>query len=425
MSEHVNTGAQLFNTIRAYASEAYQDRIPESTAENIQEVGKAILNYEPAANEFVNSLINRIYMVIIDHVMATNVLAPFKKGMMEMGQTIEQVHIDLIKAQVYDPRDAQDTLFKRYLPNAYTIFHQVNSELMYPISISNEQLRKAFISYNSFDSFLSGLIDTLYTSAVQDEYLQMKELIATYGKQGLFQTVTIPAIIDKDSAEEAMVMIKAMSDSMTFLKTNYNSAGVWTSTPKKDQYLIVTPEINARLDVSVLAKAFNMEKAEFTGHIIVVDDYNGIEKDGFVCFLVDRKWMQVYDYLRTMKEAYNGKGMYWNYFYHVWMIYSVSRFANAIAFISGTPTVTSVTVEPSTTTLSKGGSVQLDVTVAGTNNATSKCTYTISGNTDNETIVTPLGKVVIGSKEEGPTITVTATSVVDSSKKGTCTITIS
>lgn len=425
MSETVNTGATLFNTIRANASDTYQSRIPEATQNNLLEVGTAILNYQATANEFVDALVNRIYLVIINHKMAWNPLSPLKKGAMALGQSIEQIHIDLIKAQIYDPVDAQNTLFKRYLPNAYTIFHEVDSQLMYPLSISNEQLRKAFVSYDTFDSFLAGLVNSMYSSAIQDEYIQTKQLIANYGTSGYFQTITIPQVVDKDSAEEAMVQIKAASDSLTFLSQNYNSAGVWTRTDKSDQYLLVTPLLNARLDVSVLAKAFNMDKAEFTGHIIVLDDFNGLESSGFACFLVDREFIQVYDYLRTFKEAYNGKGMYWNYFYHVWMIYSVSRFANAIAFITATPTVTSVTVTPSATTLSAGGTVQLEVSVVGTNNATNKCTYSLTGNTDDNTIVTPLGKVILGPNEAGPTITVTATSVVDSTKSGTCTITVS
>ena len=53
-------GVKLLNTIRANSSAVYQDRIPEATAENIHDVGDAILSFEAQANEFVNALINRI-----------------------------------------------------------------------------------------------------------------------------------------------------------------------------------------------------------------------------------------------------------------------------------------------------------------------------------------------------------------------------
>lgn len=415
----------MLNTIRANSSPSFKERIPEATATNLAEYGAGILEYEAEGNEFISALVNRIGLVILNTRIAHNPLAPLKKGMLGIGKTVEQVHIDLIKAQVYDPRDAENTLFKRNIPDVYTIFHTVNSENFYPLSISNEELRKAFVSYDALDKFVSGLIEQLYSSATQDEFLMMKELINDYGTKGYFQPITVPEIVDKASAEEAMVQIKATSDKLTFMSQKFNSAGVWNLTPKEDQYLITTPEINARLDVSVLAMAFNMDKAKFSGHIIVVDDLGGLEKQGVQAIMVDRDWYQVYDTIRTFKSAYNGKGLYWNYFYHVWMIYSTSRFFNAVAFVKGTPTVTNFEVSPATATLRKGQAVQLVTSVDGTNNPSSKATYAIEGNTDSETVVTPLGKVILGSKEEGPTITCTATSVADTSKTDTCVITVS
>lgn len=418
-------GATLLNTIRMNASQVYQDRIPEATADNIQEVGAGILNYEPAYNEFCAALINRIGLVLIDSRLAWNALAWAKKGELAMGESIEHVFVDLIKAQVYDPREAENTLFKRSLPNVQTVFYKVDSQLHYDITIGPNDLRMAFTSYDNLDRFITKVIESTTNSATQDEYLQTKALIKNYGDKHYFNTVTIPAIEDKDSAENAMVEIKAMSDSLMFMSQSYNSAGVWNLTPKEDQYLLVTPRVNARLDVQVLAAAFNMSKAEFAGHVVVLDDFGGLEDEGYVAFLVDRNWMQIYDVLRTMRTAENGKGLYTNYFYHVWEVYATCRFYNAVAFITGTPTVTNLTVQPTAVTLPAGGSVQIVPTTTGTNNPANICTYSLTGNTDNETYVTGLGKVVLGSKEEGPTITVTAKSTVDETKTATCTITVS
>lgn len=418
-------GVTLLNTIRANASTVYQDRIPEATAQNIHDVGEQILSFEAQANEFVNALINRIGLVILNNRMATNPLAALKKGRLAVGETIEEVYIDVIKSQVYDPVAAQDTLFKRHLPNVLSVFHTVNSELNYPLTISNEQLRKAFMSYDALDRFIAGLVDSLYKSATLDEFVQMKALIKEWGTQGRFLVEPITAITDEASAKEAMVKIKAVSDAMTIFSNAFNYAGVWTSTPKEEQYLITTPAINARLNVDVLAAAFNLDKAEFAGHIIVTDNLGGLEDSGIEMILVDKNWYQCYDYLRTFKTAYNGEGLYWNYFYHVWMVYSLSPFANAVAFGTATPTVTEFTVTPTTTTLKAGQSVQIETAVTGTGNPTDKATYEISGATDPDTFVTTMGKVVLGSKEAGPTITVTATSVQDTSKTATCTITVS
>lgn len=423
-------GVKLLNTIRANSSAVYQDRIPEATAENIHDVGDAILNFEAQANEFVNALINRIGLVILNNRMASNPLAALKKGRLAVGETIEEVYIDVIKAQTYDPRAAQDTLFKRHLPNVLSVFHSVNSELNYPLTISNEQLRKAFLSYDSLDRFIAGLVDSMYKSATLDEFILMKQLISEYGEGGRFIVEPITAVTDASTAREAMIKIKAVSDGMTIFNNAMNYAGVWTSTPKEDQYLITTPDFNARMDVDVLAAAFHMDKAEFAGHVIVVDNIGDLADNGIEAILVDKNWYQVYDYLRTFKTAYNGEGLYWNYFYHVWTVYSLSPFSNAVAFGSTTATVTNLTVTPATATVKVGGSIQLETAVTGAGNPTSKCTFAISGATDPETTVSSMGRVILGSLEKGSEgtsknqITVTATSVQDTSKTATCTITV-
>ena len=417
-------GANVLNVIRQNATAVYQDRIPEATAENLHEVGDAILTYEAQANEFVNALVNRIGLVILNNRMATNPLAALKKGRLAVGETIEEIYIDVIKAQTYDPRSAQDTLFKRHLPNVSSVFHSVDSQLNYPLTISNEQLRKAFMSYDSLDRFIAGLVDSMYKSATLDEFIQMKQLISEWNANGRFIIEPITAVTDAASAREAMIKIKAVSDGMTIFNNQMNYAGVWTSTPKDEQYLITTPDFNARMDVDVLAAAFHMDKAEFAGHVIVVDNIGDLGDDGIEAILVDKNWYQVYDYLRTFKTAYNGEGLYWNYFYHVWMVYSLSPFANAVAFGTATPTVTELTVTPTAATVKAGSTVQITTTVTGTGDPTSKCSFALTGNTDPETVVNSMGKVILGSKETGPTITVTATSVQDKSKTATCTITV-
>lgn len=417
-------GVNVLNVIRQNATAVYQDRIPEATAENLHEVGDAILTYEAQANEFVNALVNRIGLVILNNRMASNPLAALKKGRLAVGETIEEIYIDVIKAQTYDPRAAQDTLFKRHLPNVSSVFHSVDSQLNYPLTISNEQLRKAFLSYDSLDRFIAGLVDSMYKSATLDEFIQMKQLISEWNENSRFIVEPITAVTDAVSAREAMIKIKAVSDGMTIFNNQMNYAGVWTSTPKDEQYLITTPDFNARMDVDVLAAAFHMDKAEFAGHVIVVDNIGDLGDAGIEAILVDKNWYQVYDYLRTFKTAYNGEGLYWNYFYHVWMVYSLSPFANAVAFGTATPTVTKLTVTPDKATLKAGGSVQIATSVTGTGDPTSKCTFALTGNTDPETVVNTMGKVILGSKETGPTITVTATSVQDTSKTATCTITV-
>ena len=48
--------------------------------------------------------------------------------------------------------------------------------------------------------------------------------------------------------------------------------------------------------------------------------------------MVDRDFFQVYTKLNTMRENNLGSTLDWNYFHHVWRIYSASPFANAVYF---------------------------------------------------------------------------------------------
>ena len=43
-------GQAILNVIRANASSAYQERVPEATQENITEIGNPILKYQAVAN---------------------------------------------------------------------------------------------------------------------------------------------------------------------------------------------------------------------------------------------------------------------------------------------------------------------------------------------------------------------------------------
>ena len=49
--------------------------------------------------------------------------------------------------------------------------------------------------------------------------------------------------------------------------------------------------------------------------------------------LCDEALFQIYENLTEMRSFDNGDGLYTNYFYHHWQTYSLSLFANAMAFM--------------------------------------------------------------------------------------------
>lgn len=91
------TSVDILNAIRNNASANYQDYVPvaDATAESIREIGSIIMNYTALQNEFLNSLINRIGMVMITSKMYSNPLSVFKKGKLDFGETTEEIFVEL------------------------------------------------------------------------------------------------------------------------------------------------------------------------------------------------------------------------------------------------------------------------------------------------------------------------------------------
>lgn len=412
----------ILNTIRANASSDYQERVPVATQQNIAEVGNAITNYEPTRNEFLNALINRIGMVIIQSRLYENPLREFKKGMLEFGKDIEEIFVEIAKAQSYNPEVAETEVFKRVIPDVKTIFHRMNRQDFYKVTISNDQLRTAFLSYRGIEDLIGRIVDSLYSGDNYDEFLLMKHLMLDYGDKGLFYPITVTAVTDEATAKKLTVKLRATAKTIGFMSPNYNAQGVHTFTPMEDIIIFMTPETEALMDVESLARAFNLEYADFLGRVVIVDDFGGLEN--VQALMVDRRWFMVYDTFFNFTEQYNAQGLYWNYFFHHWQVLSTSQFANAIAFTTETPAITSVTISPKTATVSKGQNVQFTTTVVATGMASEAISYNVTNAVSDNTTITSNGLLIVGSDETATELTVSAISIFDSSKNDSATITV-
>ena len=356
----------ILNTIRANASSAYQNQVPEITkATEIPVVGDVLFGYPALANEFISALVNRIALVRVNSVTFNNEYAELKKGFLQMGETVEEVFINLTKAREFSPEKAAARELKRSLPDVRSAFHAINWKVQYPLTIQYEDLRQAFTSPDGVTDLIAKLVASLNRSAEYDEYLLFKYLMIKAVTSGKMAVVGVTGGNNKDAAAK----FRGISNKLTFVSPNYNASGVHTNSPRNDQYLFMDSTYNGEFDVDVLAAAFNMERADFLGHLKLVDDWSTFDNDRFdvirancdmieevtkeelaimaqvKAILVDKEWFQVYDNLATMSEANIASGLYWNYFYNVWKTVSSSPFSNAIAFIDtagetiGLPTV--------------------------------------------------------------------------------------
>ena len=412
---------QILNCIRDSASATYQERIPVATQNNIRDIGNAMMQFQSTQNEFLNALVNRIARVIITSKSYTNPLAMFKKGIMEYGEQVEEIFVNIAKAHPFDPDVAEENVFKREIPDVDAVFHRMNYQNFYKVTISNEQLRQAFLSAEGVTDLIARIVDTLYSGSEFDEFLIMKQLIADAARAGKMYPINIPAP-SAATAKQIVTTIKGISNKLEFMSNQYNYMGVLNFTKKENQILLIDAEFDATIDVEVLASAFNMSKAEFMGQRVLVDNFGDLT--GVVAALVDRDWFMVFDNLMSFTENYNGEGLYWNYFYHVWKTFSSSPFSNAILFTTGAVGVTSVAVSPKAAQATPGQNVQLNASVVTTGYAPQDVKWSVSGNASTGTTVDCNGLVHIAADESAETITVTATSCYDNGKSDTATITL-
>ena len=334
---------EVLNTIRDNASQAYQDRVPEATRNNLEEVGEAItdLNNAVIYNEFVNTLANMIYAPMLIKKSWYNPLGKFKKGKKTFGDTVEEVYNNFIKAQTYDQTGAG--LLTRKLPDTKVVFHRMNRQDSYVLTDSPEALAKAFKSYEGLAEYLENLFTTIRNSAELDEYILMRQLFEeAYNNNAMVVVSVADPQASEANAKAFIKAVKTVSGDMSFANSNNNAYLTAQSTDNKpivtfsrkdEQVLIVDNPTDVTCNIDVLASAFNKSVVEFNDTQKEVID--AFPVDGMIACLVDRNFFQVYDDLFTFREFENGLGLYRNHILHVWQTIGYSILCNAVAFVVG------------------------------------------------------------------------------------------
>ena len=100
-----NSSVEILNTIRDNATQNYQNYVPYATpdAESIRKIGTIIMDMPQLQNEFISALVNRIGRVLVTSKLYDNPWAMFKKGLLEFGETIEEIFVNIAKPFQFDP----------------------------------------------------------------------------------------------------------------------------------------------------------------------------------------------------------------------------------------------------------------------------------------------------------------------------------
>lgn len=167
------TSVDILNAIRNNASANYRDYIPEAndSLDSVRAIGAVLMDYPHLQNEFLNALVNRIGRVIVTSKMFSNPWNVFKRGMLEFGETVEEVFVELAKPFEYDPAVAENEVFKREKPDVRAAFHILNYQKFYKTTVQREQLRQAFLTWDGVTDLITKIINSLYAGANFDEFL--------------------------------------------------------------------------------------------------------------------------------------------------------------------------------------------------------------------------------------------------------------
>ena len=424
-----NSGVSVFNYVRSTSSNAFKEAVPTATSDNIATLSNILFNqsYTPMLNEFVSNLINRIGFTMISNKVFNNPLAIFRKGSVPLGTDIQDIFTNPAEAQDYECSDnAMAKLLTITDPDTKAAYYRRNRQDLYTVTVTREGLQGAFVSWEAFEEYISSLVNSLYSGNYIDEFKYTKQLIdgAYNNGKAIIEVVEEP---DSEADDKAFVKkCRSIFAKMKFPSSEYNAYSkmsgdvekpVVTWTDEDRIVILIKADVLAEIDVEVLAAAFTMDKANFMGRVIEVDNFGSDEIQAVIC---DEAFLQIYQNQFRFDEFYNARTMSWNYYLHAWDTFAISPFANAVIL------ATEDVVPATAISLADIGSVVVGNTKTAAITVTpDDSTSTVTAESSDETVatveITENGAVVTGVGAGTADITVKTDNGLSAKKEVTVT----
>lgn len=337
----------MANTVRTLAGDDFASAVPVATRSNISSYAAPILEISSLRNMFVNTLVQRIGFEFIHNKRYNNPLARFKKGSTPLGGIVEEIGTNPVESQGFSsdgyirtPDGQVLTPLNRRTPDTKVLYHTINREDQYPISISRQQLQTAFVSWEKLDDFISSVMSAMYSGDSIDEFIYTKNLIDAGVTKDMLVTRTIAnPTTSKENAENFVREMNIVSSKMCFPSTKYNKyieqegaegKAYKTWSDKERQVIILSTEVLQTINISVLSQAFHMSQADFRNAVVEIDEFDNPAILGVVC---DESLLQIYDNLFEVSEQQNAQGLFFTYFLTHFETLSLSMLSNAVVFL--------------------------------------------------------------------------------------------
>ncbi len=334
----------------------YHQYIPcVTSSSSISDFGTPILDPENTAvlNDFVGLLKKVVYTAVWNKTF-NSPLAQLEGERMPLGQFVEETYINPIKPRGFDINDFSG-LLQKYSAEVASEFLTVNSDLQYCVTVTREKLRNAFTSWDNLEEFITGMTNALYNGAYITRYNQTKGLPLAAFKKGAIKYEVITNPTNEATAKALVRKIRADYSKMQIPSTAYNAwqdvkgegaFALKTWTDPEDLVILISADVEALVDVEVLAAAFNLDKDSFLARKITVDDFSQYNDDGTVAVdgsmikavLCDRAWFRIKTQDFAMEDFRNPNNRTYQLYLNDVRMVNYSLFANAKVYTTAEPT---------------------------------------------------------------------------------------
>ncbi len=407
------------NAIREISSEIYHRYVPIIDSNtDIGKFAEPILTVPEVYNEFCNALVNRIVYTQFEIKSFRNPFVVLEGDRIPLGYAGQEIYVNPAKGRQYNANDFAGLLVK-YEADVKVQYQAINSDLQYPVTFSRQQLKKAFTSWGDLETFIDGLSNSLYNGAYIDEYKNTKNIIAGAYKDNKAVIQTVSAVSDEATAKAFVEKARELYLNFQLPSSDYNAWAkcggegrpVVTWTNPEDIVMIVKNNVRAKLDVNVLAEAFNMDKATLLGNILTVDNFDVYDDEGTKIFdgsaivgmIADKSWFRIKRQDMFMDSFYNANNRSIQYYLNLIKLYNFSLFANGVIFATSQPTVAIQSmkfVEGTAVSVDKDDTKAVTVlttpawanaTITYTSGSTSKFTVQADSSNNKRAIITGVG----------------------------------
>ena len=329
---------------------------------------KLLENSPSTKNEFIQTLVNRFVKTRFFSKVYHNPLKMFHNGKLEYGDTIQDIFVKFgtkkgfkehfTKQDGSNGTEESDLISKK-VPDVVVKYLKQNFEYTYKVSIGEEDLRKAFMNSNGLQTMVAQLINNNLSTAERNEYKDMVKILSndvvddgTGGSRlgkGIIQDVfensakNKTAIIRLGKSFTPQVVcetVREYAKEFTFPSSDYNLADVETWSESDELVFLTNANISAKIDVNVLAQAFNVSSADVNVRSVVVDKLAlpTVKGEKVLGILMDKWLIQAWDTVYTSGLINIPTGMYSNHFLQQQGIRTRCDFAQILIITDGTPT---------------------------------------------------------------------------------------